>query len=83
VAVSEFELDERAVADTEQALFLNHVLINPPIDRQKGVDEVRAVGEFVHVFVQRETGKPAATGMSARMRAGLEKIYVGAEASKL
>lgn len=50
---------------------------------EKGADEVRAVGEFVHVFVQRETGKPAATGMSARMRAGLEKIYVEPEASKL
>jgi acyl-CoA thioester hydrolase len=51
---------------------------------EQGVDQVKAVGEFVHVFVQRSTGKPAATGMSNRLRMGLEKIYVGSgETSKL
>ena len=35
----------------ERCLFLNHAIINPPIDRQKGVDEVRDV--FIHV--ERET----------------------------
>ncbi|KAF5507796.1 hypothetical protein CGCA056_v012860 [Colletotrichum aenigma] len=43
---------------------------------EKGVDEVRAVGEFVHVFVQRSTGRPTASGMSDEMRRGLERILV-------
>lgn len=43
---------------------------------EKGVDIVCAVGEFVHVFVDRETGRPAARGMSDEMRCGLERIYV-------
>jgi 4-hydroxyphenylacetate 3-monooxygenase len=34
-----------------RCLFFNHAIINPPIDRQKGVDEVRDV--FIHV--ERET----------------------------
>ncbi|KFH44363.1 hypothetical protein ACRE_048530 [Hapsidospora chrysogenum ATCC 11550] len=43
---------------------------------EKGVDRVKAVGEFVHVWVQRSTGRPAPTGMSDRLRKGLERIYV-------
>lgn len=43
---------------------------------ERGHDDVRAVGEFVHVWVRRATGKPAATGMSDRLRKGLERIYV-------
>lgn len=52
---------------------------------EKGVDGVRAVGEFVHVFVLRATGKPAPSGMGERLRTGLEKIYVDdqGESSKL
>jgi 4-hydroxyphenylacetate 3-monooxygenase len=38
----------------EQALFLNHVLINPPIDRDKAVHEVEDV--FVHVVEERDDG---------------------------
>ncbi|HSK95897.1 MAG TPA: 4-hydroxyphenylacetate 3-hydroxylase family protein [Euzebyales bacterium] len=38
----------------EQALFLNHVLINPPIDRNKAVHEVEDV--FVHVVEERDDG---------------------------
>lgn len=49
---------------------------------EKGVAEIKAVGEFVHVFVERSTGKPAKTGMSDRLRRGLEKITV-APISKL
>ncbi|WYZ41929.1 hypothetical protein EsH8_V_000824 [Colletotrichum jinshuiense] len=41
---------------------------------EKGVDEVRAVGEFVHVFVERSTGRPAASGMTDEMRRGLARI---------
>ncbi|KAK3937413.1 thioesterase superfamily protein [Diplogelasinospora grovesii] len=48
---------------------------------EKGVDEVRSVGEFVQVFVERETGRPnAATGMSAAYKEGLEKILVQGDA---
>lgn len=38
----------------EQGLFLNHVLINPPIDRDKAVHEVEDV--FVHVVEERDDG---------------------------
>ena len=38
----------------EQALFLNHVLINPPIDRSKAVHDVEDV--FVHVVKERDDG---------------------------
>jgi 4-hydroxyphenylacetate 3-monooxygenase len=38
----------------EQALFLNHVLVNPPIDRDKAVHEVQDV--FVHVTEERDDG---------------------------
>jgi 4-hydroxyphenylacetate 3-monooxygenase len=38
----------------ERALFLNHVLVNPPIDRNKEVHEVEDV--FVHVVEERDGG---------------------------
>ncbi len=38
----------------ENALFLNHVLINPPIDRSKPVHEMEDV--FVHVVKERDDG---------------------------
>jgi 4-hydroxyphenylacetate 3-monooxygenase len=38
----------------EQVLFLNHVLINPPIDRNKAVHEIEDV--FVHVVEERDGG---------------------------
>ncbi|KAH7063603.1 HotDog domain-containing protein [Macrophomina phaseolina] len=41
---------------------------------ESGIEEARAVGEFVHVFVDRESRKPAKDGMSNRLREGLEKI---------
>ncbi|TLS29359.1 hypothetical protein PpBr36_01541 [Pyricularia pennisetigena] len=43
---------------------------------EKGVDRVRSVGEFVQVFVDRATGRPAAAGMNETMRRGLERIMV-------
>jgi acyl-CoA thioester hydrolase len=49
---------------------------------EKGMKEVKAVGEFVHVFVDRETGRPAAKGMNENLRKGLEKLLVR-ETSKL
>ena len=41
---------------------------------EKGVDGVKAVNEFVHVFVERATGRPVQGGMPAEVRAGLEKL---------
>lgn len=41
---------------------------------ERGVDKVKAVGEFIHVFVDRQTGRPAATGMNDDLRNGLGKI---------
>lgn len=41
---------------------------------ERGIEEVRAVGEFVHVFVDRDTRKPGTNGMSENLRQGLEKI---------
>ncbi|OLN81159.1 hypothetical protein CCHL11_09523 [Colletotrichum chlorophyti] len=43
---------------------------------ERGVDEVKAVGEFTHVFVKRSTGRPTASGMSEDVRRGLERILV-------
>ncbi|KAL8306040.1 hypothetical protein RB597_003335 [Gaeumannomyces tritici] len=51
---------------------------------EKGVDKVRAVGEFVQVFVDRPTGRPCADGLNGVLRRGLERILVktdGQEAS--
>jgi acyl-CoA thioester hydrolase len=50
---------------------------------ERGVEEVRAVGEFVHVFVDRATKRPAAGGMPRALRDGLSKILVGTPDSKL
>ncbi|KAK4643108.1 hypothetical protein QC761_403115 [Podospora bellae-mahoneyi] len=50
---------------------------------EKGQDAVRSVGEFVQVFVDRETGRPNAKGMNPELRRGLENLLVNREASKL
>ena len=39
---------------SEKVLFLNHVLINPPIDRNKAVHEVEDV--YLHVVAERDDG---------------------------
>ena len=41
---------------------------------EKGVDAVKSVGSFVHVFVDRATGRPAAEGMNTKLREGLQKL---------
>ena len=43
---------------------------------QQGVEGVKSVGEFVHVFVDRETGRPAANGMNGGIKEGLQRILV-------
>lgn len=50
---------------------------------EKDVEQVKAVGEFVHVFVDRTTQRPNANGMNTQLRQGLEKLYMGSESSKL
>lgn len=35
----------------------------------------KAVGKFIHVFVERETNKTSTSGMSSNIRRGLEAIY--------
>lgn len=41
---------------------------------ERGVEEVKAVGEFVHVFVDRESRRPRAEGMLLGMREGLKRL---------
>ncbi|KAI9831310.1 MAG: hypothetical protein M1819_005084 [Sarea resinae] len=43
---------------------------------ERGKVEVRAVGEFVHVFVKREGMKPEASGMGEEIRRGLKALLV-------
>ena len=43
---------------------------------ERGVQEVKSVGEITHVFVDRETGRPAASGMNEKLKEGLQKILV-------
>jgi acyl-CoA thioester hydrolase len=43
---------------------------------EQGVEEVKSVGEIVHVFVDRETGRPAVKGMNDDLKEGLQKILV-------
>ena len=41
---------------------------------ERGKDDVRAVGGYTHVFVGRDTRRPAPSGMSEEIRSGLEKL---------
>ena len=41
---------------------------------ERGVEEVKAVGEFVHVFVDRESRRPRAEGMTATMKEQLGSL---------
>ena len=43
---------------------------------EEGDGEVKAVGEFVHVFVERGTMKPSVKGMNEELRRGLERLAV-------
>ncbi|KAK8026720.1 hypothetical protein PG991_003776 [Apiospora marii] len=48
---------------------------------EKDVAGVKAVGEFVHVFVDRSTLRPNANGMNDELRQGLQKLLVKTGAS--
>ncbi|OTB06934.1 hypothetical protein M426DRAFT_54186 [Hypoxylon sp. CI-4A] len=50
---------------------------------EKNVEQVKAAGEFVHVFVDRATQRPNANGMNTQLRQGLEKLLVQSSPSKL
>ncbi|KAH8670990.1 HotDog domain-containing protein [Xylariales sp. PMI_506] len=50
---------------------------------EKGVEGIKAVGEFVHVFVDRATLRPNSNGMNEQLRSGLEKLLVQDKPSKL
>lgn len=43
---------------------------------EKGVEGVKAVGEFIHVFVDRKTGRPAVQGMNDDLKRGLSELIV-------
>ena len=48
---------------------------------ERGLEEVKALGELVHVFVERKTGRPSTTGLNLSLKEGLQKIL--AKQSKL
>jgi acyl-CoA thioester hydrolase len=43
---------------------------------RRGEEEVKVVGGYTHVFVQREGMRPTRTGMEKAIREGLEKLVV-------
>ncbi|QIW95223.1 hypothetical protein AMS68_000741 [Peltaster fructicola] len=43
---------------------------------QQGKEEVCAVGEFIHVFVDSASRRPHAEGMGEAMKTGLSKLFV-------
>lgn len=49
---------------------------------ERGQEEVKAVGEFIHVFVDRESRRPGAEGMADELKRGLEKLVVEAETAQ-
>ncbi|KAG5950329.1 hypothetical protein E4U53_005243 [Claviceps sorghi] len=46
---------------------------------ERGLPDVKAVCHFVHVLVERDTGRPPAGGMPPELRAGLERLCRGAD----
>lgn len=43
---------------------------------ERGEDAVKAVGEVVHVFVEREGRRPSVEGMTKGLREGLRRLLV-------
>lgn len=50
---------------------------------EKGVEGVKSVGEFIQVFVDRETTRPNTNGMANVLRQGLERIQMKPCVSKI
>jgi acyl-CoA thioester hydrolase len=49
---------------------------------EQGKDDVRAVGGFMHVFCDQDTGRPMPNGMSDHIREPLEAIMADEEKPK-
>jgi acyl-CoA thioester hydrolase len=49
---------------------------------EQGQDTVKAVGGFIHVFVEQDSRRPAKEGMDPTIRDGLQQILTN-EAAKL
>ena len=49
---------------------------------EQGAEDIRAVGSFTHVFVDRQKNRPDPNGMPSQVRTGLQQICVQ-ESSKL
>lgn len=43
---------------------------------EQGQEDVKAVGEFVHVFVDRDSRRPGKSGMAEALQSGLGKLLV-------
>lgn len=43
---------------------------------EQGVEEIKSVGTIIHVFVDRETGRPASNGIHEQLKSGLEKLLI-------
>lgn len=43
---------------------------------ERGQQDVKAVGESIHVFVDRESRRPGAEGMADELKKGLERLVV-------
>ncbi|KAL1956415.1 hypothetical protein VTO42DRAFT_7301 [Malbranchea cinnamomea] len=50
---------------------------------RRGEEDVKVVGGYTHVFVDRETMRPTKAGMDQRIREGLEKLVVRGREQKL
>ena len=50
---------------------------------EQGHEDVKAVGGFMHVFCDQDTGRPMPQGMSREIREGLERILCDDERAKL
>lgn len=48
---------------------------------ERGVEEVKSIGQIIHVFVDRKTGRPSPSGLNNNLKEGLQKIL--AKQSKL
>ena len=50
---------------------------------RRGEEDVKVVGGFTHVFVQKHDMKPAASGMESGIRKGLEKLTFDSDKARL
>ncbi|KAK3401650.1 HotDog domain-containing protein [Sordaria brevicollis] len=50
---------------------------------EKGVQQVKSVGAFIQVWVDRDTGRPSVNGISQHVRDGLQRIIADNNQSKL